>query len=225
LQIGRTFLLLERPDGMEQCNADKTDRQKKLELLDVLLRKSQNGDKLAFEKLYGLYRKLLMKVAYARTNDYQEAEDAVQEVMLIAWRQIATKTVTSFWLWTKGILINATSSLRPGSAYRRQRFGRIYDFHSEPDDPGRSGGQFSVMTPLDPVQADEESDYDYQCNHRLEHWLSQLKPFMRKAIEKHYIEGLTAAEAAKEMGISVGSCNNYINLGRKKLKEIMPVPV
>lgn len=63
------------------------------------------GDKDAFCAVYSLYKDKLYKYAYYRLNNTQEAEDAVQDCVLCAYRQIhSLKSTKAFDSWIFKIL-------------------------------------------------------------------------------------------------------------------------
>lgn len=55
-----------------------------------LIHLSRGGDKEAFAKLYGMYKDRLYRYAYYRLADACDAEDAVSETVLTAYREIGS---------------------------------------------------------------------------------------------------------------------------------------
>lgn len=65
-----------------------------------LVKKAKKGDKPAFAKLYSLYKDKLYRYAYYKLGDYDDAQDAVCDTVLIAYEQIsALKKPSSFNSW------------------------------------------------------------------------------------------------------------------------------
>jgi RNA polymerase sigma-70 factor (ECF subfamily) len=54
----------------------------------TLIEKAKHGDRDAFCSLYGRYKDRLYRYAYYRLGNHQDAEDAVSECVLSAWKQI-----------------------------------------------------------------------------------------------------------------------------------------
>ena len=70
-----------------------------------LLVAAVNGNKQAFCSLYTLYKDKLYSYAYYRLNSKEDAEDAVQDCVLCAYRQISSlKNVKAFESWIFKIL-------------------------------------------------------------------------------------------------------------------------
>ena len=70
-----------------------------------LLVAAQYGNKQAFCSLYALYKDKLFRYAFYRLNNKEDAEDAVQDCVLCAYRQISSlKNVKAFDSWIFKIL-------------------------------------------------------------------------------------------------------------------------
>lgn len=54
----------------------------------VLVQRAQEGDRTAFEDLYGRYYRRLWRFCYKRLKDEHEAEDVVQDAFARAWRAL-----------------------------------------------------------------------------------------------------------------------------------------
>lgn len=65
-----------------------------------LVIKAKKGDKLAFARLYSLYKDKLYRYAYYKLGNYDDAQDAVCDTVLLAYEQIDTlKKPSSFNSW------------------------------------------------------------------------------------------------------------------------------
>lgn len=75
----------------------------KLELIE----RSKNGDSKAFSELYTLYASDLYRFSVYMMGNEADAEDAMQEAVISAWRNIHTlKENASFKVWVFKILSN-----------------------------------------------------------------------------------------------------------------------
>jgi RNA polymerase sigma-70 factor (ECF subfamily) len=103
----------------------------------TLVVRAQEGDPNAFEALARRHQAALYRVAVRVMGDPVEAEDALQEALIDAWRRIDRfRTDSSFATWMYRIVTNRCLSL-----LRRRRpvpVGDINDRRPAPDDPGRS---------------------------------------------------------------------------------------
>ena len=73
----------------------------------LLIAKSKRGDNSAFSQLYSIYATDLYRFAVFLMGSEQDAEDAVQEAVFSAWRNIHTLNDESlFKAWLFKILTN-----------------------------------------------------------------------------------------------------------------------
>lgn len=73
----------------------------------LLIERSREGDSHAFSELYSLYAMDIYRFAVYMMGNTQDAEDAVQEAVFSAWRNIHTlKDISSFKVWLFKILSN-----------------------------------------------------------------------------------------------------------------------
>ena len=78
-----------------------------------LIRASRGGDGVAFAELIRPSYPLAFKVAYGMLQDHDEAEDAIQEASLKAWRRLGNlREGTSLRPWFLGIVANQCRSTR-----------------------------------------------------------------------------------------------------------------
>jgi RNA polymerase sigma-70 factor (ECF subfamily) len=113
----------------------------------TLVVRAQEGDPNAFEALARRHQAALYRVAVRVMGDPVEAEDALQEALIDAWRRIDRfRTDSSFATWMYRIVTNRCLSL-----LRRRRpvpVGEIDDRRPAPDDPGRSAELDAGLTAL-----------------------------------------------------------------------------
>ena len=77
-----------------------------------LIELSKKGDAHAFSQLYSMYSNELYRYALYMTGNTQEAEDAVQEAVISAWRSVHNlKENDKFKLWLFKILTNKCKTL------------------------------------------------------------------------------------------------------------------
>lgn len=78
----------------------------------LLIEKSKKGDSDAFAELYSLYAEELFRFALYMTGSVHDAQDAVQEAVLSAWRSIHNlKDNALFKAWLFKILSNKCKTL------------------------------------------------------------------------------------------------------------------
>ena len=77
-----------------------------------LIELSKKGDAHAFSQLYSMYSNELYRYALYMTGNTQDAEDAVQEAVIFAWRSVHNlKENDKFKLWLFKILTNKCKTL------------------------------------------------------------------------------------------------------------------
>src|ERR687888_1569331 len=104
-----------------------------------LLRAAQGGDESAFERLIAPYRGELQAHAYRMLGSLHDAEDALQEAMLRAWRGIARfegRSSLRSWLYT------ITTNTCLNAIEKRPKRVLPVDYGPPADPHGGPGGPF-----------------------------------------------------------------------------------
>lgn len=82
------------------------------ENISILIERSKEGDSVAFSQLYSLYATELYRFSLYMTASKEDAEDAVQEAVLSAWRSIKSlKDNSLFKPWLFKILTNKCKTI------------------------------------------------------------------------------------------------------------------
>ena len=142
----------------------------------TLLERAQGGDRLAFEDLFTPHVADGFRLAVAMLQRREDAEDAVQNALLKAWRRLSTfRTGCDIRPWFLTIVANECRSLRRG---RWWSVARMADIHT-------NGAQ--AAGPL-PAEMD------------LRRALARLPADQRLLIVLHYYLDLTFGEVAAVVG-------------------------
>lgn len=81
--------------------------------VEGLLERAKGGDRLAFESVFAPYAPDAFRLGMALLQHREDAEDAVQNAMLKAWRKLATfRTGSDVRPWFLTIVANECRSLR-----------------------------------------------------------------------------------------------------------------
>src|SRR5687768_9255231 len=100
---------------------------------EQLVRKAQRGDRDAFGRLVEAHRNRLYTLAVRELGSAADADDAVQEALIRAWRALPRfRAEASFSTWIYRICLNAISDQRARSA---RGSGVALDDVPEPSDP------------------------------------------------------------------------------------------
>jgi len=162
------------------------------------------------------YLPMFYKRALRFLGNAPDAEDAVQDALLSAYRhlgQFRGQAQLSTWLMT--IVINAARlQLR-----RRRRRGSYLSLDEE---QGEDGLTFSERLP-DSKPSPEEVCTTAEARDRLVEGVKQLSPKLRRTFQLRDIDGLTTKEAALVLGVPQGTVKAQLARARAKLAGIIRV--
>jgi RNA polymerase sigma-70 factor (ECF subfamily) len=170
-----------------------------------LLARHVAGDPDAFTELFRAHADRLWGVALRLLRDADEAADAVQEAMLAAHRRAADfRGEATVATWLHRIVVNASlDRIRRRSA--RPTVPMPVDTHGDPVDPPDPRDAFAERdTALDVAAA-----------------LALLPAPMRAAVVLVDVEGQPVAEAARLLGVPVGTVKSRCARGRAQLAALL----
>jgi RNA polymerase sigma-70 factor, ECF subfamily len=102
--------------------------------LDALIIRAQGGDREAFEEAFRPLYEDAFRLAIAMLQDRAEAEDALQEALLKAWRKLHTFRVgTGLRPWFLTVVANQCRSIRRTRWWSVQRLAVIEISHPGPN--------------------------------------------------------------------------------------------
>jgi RNA polymerase sigma-70 factor, ECF subfamily len=164
-----------------------------------LVLSAQRGSREAFAELVRAHQRRAYAVARAIVLDHHDAEDAVQDGFLHAYRALARfRPGEPFGAWLHRIVANAALDLQ-----RRRKV--------------RSTGVLpeTVALPFrDPAEADE-------LRRRLSAALEQLSERQRAVIVLHDVEGFRHAEIGEMLGIPEGTARSDLHHARAALRRML----
>lgn len=165
----------------------------------ALVQAAQQGDAEAFSALVRLHQRRAYAVARAIVLSHEDAEDAVQEGFLHAYRALERFLPGQpFGAWLYRIVTNAALDLV------RRRKVRDADQLSE-----------TVALPFrDPGEADE-------LRRRLTTALQRLGERQRAVIILHDVEGFTHGEIGGMLGIPEGTARSDLHHARAALRRVL----
>jgi RNA polymerase sigma-70 factor (ECF subfamily) len=165
----------------------------------ALVLAAQKGDERAFAGLVRLHQRRAYAVARAIVGTHEDAEDAVQEAFLHAYKALDRFLPDqAFGAWLHRIVANAALDLM------RRRKVRAAEELPE-----------TVAAPFrDPGEADHLRD-------RLRHALAGLSDRQRSVIVLHDVEGFKHAEIGTMLGIPEGTARSDLHHARAALRRIL----
>jgi RNA polymerase sigma-70 factor (ECF subfamily) len=168
-----------------------------------LVVKARAGDPGAFRELVERHAGRLFQLAYRITGNEQDAEDAVQESFLRAYRQIGHfKADSSFGTWLYRIASNcALDTIR------------------------RRGSQPGVENPSRQTPSDsptpERAALGGEIRERMELALSELSPVERAAFVLRHFEGMGMEEIGQALRCEPGAARHSVFRAVKKLRKAL----
>ncbi|MDJ1499298.1 RNA polymerase sigma factor [Xanthocytophaga agilis] len=166
-----------------------------------IIERCRLGDRKAQYEVYKLYSKAMFNVAIRITNNYAEAEDALQEAFLNAFQHITNfKGDSTFGSWLKKIVINqALAVLRK----RRVQWSSIeeHDFEETNDSEDEEEMNFQIDTIRNAIQL--------------------LPEGYRVVLSLYLLEGYDHQEIAEILNISESTSKSQYSRAKQKLMQLI----
>lgn len=171
---------------------------------EELVRLAAGGDRRAFEALAVRHEQALFRYATRCCGSAREAEDALQDGLLAAWRGAGTfRGEASARTWLFQVVVHACR--------RRQR--------RRAGEPDRHDGLDAAEPLPSGERAPDERVADAQLALALERALSELPDEAREVLLLRDVEGLPGEEAAAALGIGLAAMKSRLHRARLELKE------
>jgi RNA polymerase sigma-70 factor (ECF subfamily) len=150
------------------------------------------GDRAAFERLMRRYNRRLYRLARASLRDETEAQDALQEAYLTAYRAIAQfRGDSALSTWLSRIVLNECLARKRRTA-RRQNVIPIVSWESAME---------PVAEVADPLERPDDATARAQMRSVLERKVSELPEIFRIVFVMRSVEELTVEETAQCLGV------------------------
>ncbi len=176
---------------------------------EQLIRRGLRGDPDALERLFARHNRALYQTALRLLGNPEDAEDALQEGLLSAYRNLRRfEGRSQFSTWLTRIVINAALMRR-----RSQRARPAVSLDEEPREDERPLVERFADNGPTPEQVYEHKEL-YEL---LEENLEDLSPPLRSAFLLREVEGLSTEEAAKELGVSENTLKARLWRARQRL--------
>jgi RNA polymerase sigma-70 factor (ECF subfamily) len=197
----------------------------------ALLERARRGDERAYRDLVEVHRAELHAHCYRMLASVQDAEDAVQEALVRAWRGLPNfEGRSSVRTWLFRIATNTALS----TAQRRSR-RELPTGHGPPASLGQSSGAPLAETMwLEPYpdqffqvadgRSSPEARYELRESVELAFVaaLQDLPAQQRAVLILREVMGFGAAEVAEFLGTTVAAVNSALQRARAKLDQLLP---
>lgn len=171
-----------------------------------LVKKSQLGDKSAFEELVKRHQELVFSLSFKLTGNRELANDVAQEAFIRAWKAIGKfRGDSTFGTWIYRITVNTAWTLR-------KKAKKHYSLNIEDTQ--------------EPVVVDEKKDPELVAINSdlslvLRKALNQIPLEQRIIVELKNIEGRSHKEIAEYLDISVTAAKVRLHRAHQKLRHIL----
>lgn len=162
-----------------------------------LVELAQHGDREAFAILARTHGDRLMSIAQRILRDVGRAEDAVQQALVIAWRELPNlRDPDRFEAWLQRLLVNAS--------YAEARRSRNWNANMR-------------LLPVDgPAGLDESMSIDDRD--RIDRGFRRLPPDQRAILVFTHYLALTPTEIAERLGIPVGTVRSRLHYAHRAMR-------
>jgi RNA polymerase sigma-70 factor (ECF subfamily) len=184
-----------------------------------LVRRVGCRDEHAFELLMRRHNQMLYRIARSILRDDAEAEDAVQDAYLAAFRNIAGfRGGARLSTWLARIVINESYGL----LRKRKRAGVVLPFsaQSDPRSAGERDAEEGVMTEASSEQPDAAASRG-EVRRLLERNIDALPDQFRTAFVLREVEEMSVDEAAACLGVPAATVRTRTFRARALLREAM----
>jgi len=171
------------------------------------------GDRsLELDRVVSRYLPMFHKRALRFLGNASDAEDAVQDALLSAYRHLRQfRGQAQLSTWLMAIVTNAALM------QLRRRDNRCFSLDQERREEGLT---FSERLP-DSKPSPEEACSTVEARNRLVEGVQRLSPKLRRAFQLRDIDGLTTKEAARALGVPEATVKARLARARAKLAGIV----
>ncbi len=180
-------------------------------LESALVASAARGDLEAFNELVLKYQGFVYSVARSILSDGDAAEDATQETFVSAFQHVGSFRGGSFRSWLLRITTNTCYDF-----LRAQKRQPTVELYPENADGNEIESPPWLADPHPSVQAELERD---EFSRTLYRWLDELPTPFRAVITLIDLHGIDYSEAAKALGIPIGTVKSRLARARLRMKE------
>jgi RNA polymerase sigma-70 factor (ECF subfamily) len=167
-----------------------------------LVRRARAGDAAAFEELVRLHLRAAYSVAYAVTNDSNDAEDVTQDAFIAALERLDEVDPDRFSGWLLRIVRNRALNLRRSQSVRSAKpLAEAVDARST-SDPQRDADRSILRDDLSAA-------------------MRELTETQRQVVMLHDLEGYRHREIGEVLGISEGASRFHLSTARAALRSLL----
>jgi len=179
----------------------------------TIIKSAQNGDLDAFNELVLKYQDMMYRIALRILNDEPAADDATQNAMIQAFRNVKSFRGGSFRSWLARVTVNASyDELR---RWRRQPALSLEQVNND----GEEIESLPWMT--DHSDGPEEKYDSIEVRDAIQRCVKALIPDYRLVVILVDVEGMSYVEAARIARIPVGTVKSRLARARMQLRKAL----
>jgi RNA polymerase sigma-70 factor, ECF subfamily len=177
----------------------------------TLIEDAQRGDMDSFNQLVLKYQDMMYRISLRILNDESSADDATQNAMIQAFRNIKSFRGGSFRSWLARVTVNA--SYDEMRRWRRQPSLSFEQVNSD-------GDEIESLPWMMDLSAGPEERYDsVELRDALQHCVKALNSDYRLVVVLVDVEGMSYEEVARVANIPVGTVKSRLARARGQLRK------
>lgn len=178
----------------------------------TLVTRAQDGDVRAFERLARSYEAELMRLGFRMLSDLGDAQDAVQDTLVVAWRKLPSlKDPAAFHAWVYQLMTRRCLNLLRQRSRRRTQLATDADLEDVQESAGAPG---SGDGPAEQAQTQAVRD-------GLTAALTELSAELRACWVLHNLHHLSYPEIAYAIGVPTATVRGRVARARAQLAKGM----
>jgi len=179
-----------------------------------LIKKCQQGDVEAFEKLILSYQKKVYTIAYRYMGRREEAEDLAQEAFIKVYRSLKTfRGDSSFSTWLYHVVTNVCRDALRKNSRKLEEDSLDCAVTTEKGEIRREIVDWS-MSPALLYEQKELGEF-------LQSLIDQLSPEYKAVIVMREIQDMSYDEIAQAMDCSLGTVKSRLSRARKTMRDMI----
>lgn len=174
----------------------------------LLVKKAQKGDHLAYELLVKKYQSRILIVLAKMLKNQEDAKDMAQEVFIKAYRSLPNfRQDSQFYTWLYRIAINSAKNFLTSKHHRQSELTDVID-----DEQGTLDHPVEINTP-------ETAMLTGELEQTILAAVAALPAELKQAISLREFDGLSYEDIAKIMQCPVGTVRSRIFRAREAIDE------
>ena len=177
---------------------------------DTLIALAKRGDAAAFDHLWQSHAQMILRITYRITKNREDAEDALQDSLLMAFMHIKKFDGRStFSTWLTRIAFNSALMM-----IRKKRHGVDLSL----DDRRNQDVTLDILSPASDPEACVAQREQEEI---LRDAIRSLRPGIRQAVELQQLQEHSLRETAKRLGVSLAAAKSLLFHAKIALRKFM----